>query len=211
VSRDLFEDVQRKLSMHVKENQKHDYIFSGLMRCAVCGRSMAGMQDSHLRGGKRIRRPMYRCTSYYQYGVRRCTNSHTIMETTVEKFLIENIKALAEVTLAGYELEDAPQKDNRAKIAGIRRKMDRLKDLYVNELISIEQYKTDLGKYTADITALEADQPEQRDTSALDALLHIDLGAVYSQMTNKEKRYFWRALLKEIRFDASKNLEPVPL
>jgi hypothetical protein len=68
-----------------------------------------------------------------------------------------------------------------------------------------------LGKYTADITALEADQPEQRDTSALDALLHIDLGAVYSQMTNKEKRYFWRALLKEIRFDASKNLEPVPL
>ena len=207
VDQKLFEDVQRKLTIGVKCSQKYDYIFSGLMRCTCCGAKMAALTDSHLRNGKRYRRPLYRCVKHYQYGLNLCQNSHTIMESTVEKYLLGNVRGLAETTVAGYQIEEAPRKSNEAKIAAVQKKLDRLKDLYVNELITLDQYKEDAEHYRADIESLRAETVEQRDTSALDAILHVDLGTVYQTMTNNEKRYFWRSVIREIRFSSDKTLE----
>lgn len=49
VDRDLFFEIQRKLSLNVKVSQKRVYIFSGLIRCAECGNIMAGLQQHQFR------------------------------------------------------------------------------------------------------------------------------------------------------------------
>ena len=206
IDRDLFEDVQRKLKMNVKSSQKHTYIFSGLIRCAECGSVFGSGQYTRKRNGKTIHIPTYRCVKRYNNGLHECDNAKTIWEHVLEKYLLNTIRPEIKNMILKYEVESPDKKDNSTRIAAIEKKLAKLKDLYINDLISLEEYKTDREQLCADIEALKEPEPPQ-DISKLKDLLSSDFESMYETFTKEEKRFFWRSIIQEIRFGKDRNIE----
>lgn len=208
ISRDLFDRVQRKLQYNVKSSQRYPYIFSGLVVCSCCGHAMSGCTQSTSRNkktGQRYKYPAYRCRGAYPN--RRCENRKIVYESTLEKYILENIKPLISQYLVDYEIKAAPVVDNRQKRAAILKKIDRLKELYVNDEITMDEYKTDKARYMDQISTLPDTSAPEKDLTALREFLNMDITSIYETMTAEEKRYLWRSVIKEIRVNASREYE----
>lgn len=195
ISKELFHDVQRLLSINYKSmNNKHEYIFSGLIRCGCCGNRMSGTQTSY-------KKNWYRCNSYWNT-IHRCDNKKGFSEAMMEEYLLTHLRDLIgeELRPRDYELIEEKARDNADRIATLTRKRDRLKELYINELITMEEYKKDRDQFTREIDALQAERPEKRDNSALEALLALDIESIYRTLEKPEKRRFWRGIIDYITF-----------
>lgn len=84
--------------------------------------------------------------------------------------------------------------------------MERLKDLYLDEQIDLDEYRNDKEHLLAELESVQLE--ETPDTSAIDALkslVGLDLTEIYADLTKPEKRLFWRSVVKEIRFDSERN------
>lgn len=209
ISQELFDDVQRKLSMNIKKSQKHTYIFSGLLRCQECGHSMAAYIYYRNRPTKTSRVPSYRCaTRYSRGGIRGCGNTKAITESVLERYLLEHIRPQIKDMILQYEIEQKPAKDNSARISALEKKRSKIKDLYINGYIDMDEYKKDRETIDTEIAALASQKPPRSsDLSALKELLATDFESLYGTFSAEEKRYFWRSIIKEIRFDKNRNYE----
>ena len=203
IDRRLWDSVQRKLSMNIKSSQKHEYIFSGLIRCPVCGYIMSsGMINQKRKSGQYIRQ-RYRCDKYYN--IKACTNTKVIMEITLEKQLLERLRPDLEGMVLKAKAESRPQKDNRDRIAALERKLSRLKDLYVNDLITLDEFKSDKESLQAEIAVLASQKPQEAvDLAEINKLLSQPFETLYGGFTQSQKRFFWRSIIKEIRIDQTR-------
>ena len=196
ISKELFSEVQRLMTINYKSGKnKHEYIFSGLIRCGDCGRKMAGQQTAH-------KKSRYRCNIYIRR-TGKCNNKFSISEEKMEEYLLTNLRDLIgeELRPRDYELIEEKARDNTDRIAALTRKRDRLKELYINELITMEEYRQDRDRYTEEIEKLQAVQPESRNRSALEELLKLDIEQIYRTLEKPEKRRFWRGFIDNITFN----------
>lgn len=197
---DLFEDVQRKLRMNVKKSQRHTYIFSGLIRCAECGCTLGG--QTRIKRGKQIR--LYRCPKHFNHKPARCPNTKLITESVFEEQIMAQLRPMIENVVLEFERKAARKTDHTDQIRAVTRKLDRLKDLYVNDLIDIETYRKDKADYEQQLTELSRPAPI-RDVSALKDLLGTDIEDIYWSFSPANKRRFWRGIVKEIRWSADRS------
>lgn len=205
IDRELFEAVQNMLKINVKASQKHDYIFTGLLVCADCGRHLGGNTRRRTRKNCHTIEHQYRCPSAYN-PVRQCNNRKVVCESSLEKQLMTRIRPDIEDILLTAEVQAAPVRDNTARIKTLEKKLDRLKDLFLAELITIDEYKADKERISADIETLKVQQPEvQKDLSALRNLMNSGIELTYWDMSPKEKRRFWRGIVQKITFDHNRN------
>lgn len=205
INQKLFDDVQRKLSMNVKSNQKHTYIFSGLVRCAECGASMGANRRKRKRGNCTTIEIGYRCPIHYQRGDRNCPNTKMLNENVLERYLLYNLKPLMEEHITEYEIEQQPVRDAEKQRKVIEAKISRLKYLYIEGMISIDEYKADRDKLETELSEI-TDQKPEKDLTELKKLLELDIASIYETFTREEKRYFWRAIVKEIRYGLDKKI-----
>lgn len=205
---DLWEDVQRKLKMNVKVSQKQVYIFSGLLRCAECGRTMGGNTRRRQRGNCYTETHQYRCTGYYARMPRQCINRKVAAESVTERYLIEHIKPMIRDRILQYEVMEKSQGRERLpeRIAATEKKIDRLKNLYIEGLIELDAYKADRAALIAQMEDLQrkaAERPTEG-TEGLKRLLKSDVWELYADFTPEEKRRFWRGIIKKIEFSADR-------
>ena len=78
---DEWSDLQRLLGNNIKKSSPRTFIFSGLVKCPVCGRRMGGCTSNNHK--------YYRCTRHID-GV--CSFSKSISEKQIEKWLLDNIE-----------------------------------------------------------------------------------------------------------------------
>lgn len=211
ISRELFDSVQRQLSMNIHSNRKYEYIFTGLIRCADCGHAINGFPQ---RGGKRKDGsyrifPAYRCRIAYPY--KRCPNRKLFYEAPLERYLVEHLHELLEIEISKYEQKNAKVIDYESKRAAIEKKIERLKDLYINEIITMDELKVSKAKYQEELSQLPAEAAaiEKRDLSALRNMLKMDLPSIYFTLNPQERRRLWRSCIREIRVDHDKNIDIV--
>ena len=208
VARQLWDHVQELLGKNIKKSQKHDYLFSGLIRCGDCGKAF-GAYTNRRRDGYGDLYHRYRCTGHYQSKPPACNNTKVITEHVLEKDLVSRLNdAMGELSVS-YEERAKKAWENKQKIQALEHKIDRLKDLYVNDLITLEEYKADKALYSARIAELSegADKPPNSSIKALSGLDGADFGVIYEGFTREEKRRFWRGIIKEIRFNGHRDLE----
>lgn len=208
ISDEMFAEIQRILdhNSNVRVTQKYPYIFSGLLICADCGYKMSGCHISVLskkRSGKvyRYKYPAYECKQYSAY--RKCTNGGEIREITIEQYLLENIVKEVDQYIAEYITAQKGIIDNRSTKNKLRKKLDRLKQLYLNELISIEEYKTDKIALENQIESIPDIVEPKQNILELKRLLNSNFETIYSNLSNEEKRKFWRSFIAEIRVHKS--------
>ena len=192
-----FDSIQRLLeSRSVRCNPTgRVYLFAGLLVCANCGQKMSGTYQPT--NGKAYHN--YRCRNATIY--HRCVHHRQIGEIKLEQWLLGNVQAELDRWQVEWEAQAAarlkkPQVDRGA----IQRKLDRLKDLYVNDLISIEQYRSDHAKYTAQLQQAEEEPAPSPNFTGLRAKIS-DFTISYAKLNRESRREFWRGIIKSISLD----------
>lgn len=208
VSADLFERVQELLAINIKVSQKYSYVFSGLLRCAHCGQAFSGaMRKIKKRNGDGYYKyPFYRCHGAYPN--KRCVNRKIIFESYIERYLLSNIKDLLQKYIADYEITTAKVVDYDSRRATILKKIDKLKDLYINDIITMDELKRDKERYIKELESLPRNQ-SQKDMAPIRKLLKMDLNSVYETLDPAERRQLWRSVIKEIQIDDRRNLKVI--
>ena len=198
--------VQKLLKQNVRQTKFRTYIFSGLCTCSNCGRRMIGTTDRNKSKGTRYK--IYICAGHYR-AIQDCINSKSLNEKKLEKYLVENLKTLA---FADISVKDKRKATNyEKKIASTEKKISRLKELYLNELITLDDYKHDLAAYKADIDTFKAEARKYKgtDKKALYDLVGRNLADWYWTLSEEERRVIWRSVIDQIYFDYDRNTKIV--
>ncbi len=200
ISREQFDRVQQLLKRNVRTTPAgRTYIFTSILTCAECGHKLVGYVS---RGFY-----YYRCSQHFQRG--RCIHNHSAREDAVEAWLFEHLEEELERCKLEWEVQAAEKKRsiNAKDKATLKRKLTKLKELYVNELIDIEEYKKDYEIYTAALNQIpDAGQDPPPNFEAVEQLLQADFRSLYDTLTREEKRTLWRSVIKEIRIDNDQNI-----
>jgi len=217
VSAEMWDECNRLLSRNQRMNKVYDYVFAGLIRCGECGRMMAAATATKYRNGVKVapkvveggrvmyKYPSYRCVA--KMNGRRCIATKQYYETTIEKRVLARIKDDLKDYIANYETSIAPAVDYEAKRRAVERKLDRLKELFVNDLITLDEYKADKSQYEEALAAIPSEAPRYRDLSHLQKVLDMDIEAVYGRMDALKKNQFWRSFIDVIILDNNHNME----
>lgn len=208
IDRDLFDSVQKKLGMNIRDNAKSTYIFTGLVYCGTCGRRLSGR--THRNDDKPNWNTWfyYRCPGVYQTWKEDCTNRRNFTENRIESFLLADIKPFVKRYNARRQNEQDIKRDNSKKIAELRTKVSRLTDLYVDSLITMEDYTKRKDGFLREIEALQR-QEEEPPKADLDWILHFDFDGVYKTFNREEKRLFWRRLVEKIIVYDDWTIQPI--
>ena len=206
IDKDTFDMVQDMLNRNVRQSKTRTYIFSGLCTCSNCGRRMIGTTDRNKSKGTRYK--IYICSGHYR-AIQDCINSKSLNEKKLEKYLVENLKTLAFADISVKDKRKATNFDK--KIANTEKKISRLKELYLNELITLDDYKHDLAAYKADIDTFKAEARKYRgtDKKALYDLVGRNLADWYWTLAEDERRVIWRSVIDQIYFDNDRNIKIV--
>lgn len=85
--------------------------------------------------------------------------------------------------------------------------MQKLKDLYLNDLITMDEFKLDREKLLMQLEKINTeDSRPVKDLSYLKNFLKMDFESVYDSLSIPERRELWRSIVKEIRVDHDKNI-----
>lgn len=211
---ELFYDVQRLLKINIKSGKNHDYIFSGLVICSDCNHTMSGCQHGtskiNSKNGTRIKYKYnsYRCRQ--GCNLHRCVNHKIMIEATLEKHLLERIRPELTKYLAAYEISNLPAVRTDTKRKNLENKLKKLKELYLNDLLTLNEYKTDREKLMLQLDQINSEQTQPvKDLSFLYKFLNMDFESIYDSFTIPEKRELWRSVIREIRINHDKNIEIV--
>lgn len=127
ISQELFDTVQKLTAGNVKATPAgRKYLFSSLLICAECSHRLSSFYNHYT--------IYYRCNHYSARGL--CTHNKLIREDVIEKWLFDHLWEELEKYRLEWEVKEAQRKRTAASIdrAAIRRKLSRLKELYVTTL-----------------------------------------------------------------------------
>ena len=204
ISVEQFDRVQRLIELNAKvyksTRKKTDYVFSKIINCGDCGIRMSG----NTRKGSKRNRPgyvqnVYRCQRHYKNHT--CKNNYNITEKKLEEYLLENVKKLLEQYILEIEVKkQKPKKKPEIDVAKINNKLDKLRDLYLDDMINKVQYKEEFDRLNAILAQSSNDivEPEV-DTKAIEEFLKLDIDKIYITLSPIERRRLWLSVIKEIR------------
>jgi len=188
---EMFDEIQRQIkSRSVRKNQTgRVYIFSGLIKCGRCGHAMSGIANN----GKWL---SYRCTNASMN--HNCTNNHYINEEKLETAILPILTEAFENYVAEYTVE-RNIRDTSQERAQLRKRLDRIKEVYLDGLLTKERYRAEYTAITEKLNSLiETPMPDFQKTRRI---LQQDIVELYPTLTREEKRVFWRSILVKIVVD----------
>lgn len=201
ISPEQFERVQELTKRNSRSNPTGKvYIFTGILVCDECRHNLVGYKSRGIY--------YYRCNQHFQRG--RCEHNHSACEDRVEAWLFEHLSDEIEKYEVSWDVQATGRKKTAAGVerATLKRKLTKLKELYVNDLIDMEEYKKDYETYSAALLKLDEAQIEEKkvDLSGVRQIVSKGFREIYDTLTREEKRTLWKSVLKEIRIDNDQNI-----
>lgn len=179
------------------------YLFSTLVFCRECRHSMSccftiqqqkyGPKEFHY----------YRCKEAVMN--HKCTHNKRINEEALEEALLSEIKAEIQKKVILVEKKARAGPSPKINIPKIKRRIGKLKDLYLEELINKEAYKLEYDTLTARLKAAEAIPQPSIDLNRYCA--EMDLISIYDAMTLKERKIFWLGLIDKVVIDRENHID----
>lgn len=207
MSREDFDRLQSLLSRTPRDTGiKRTYIFSGLIRCPLCGRRLSGMTLKPARGEKKYYYKAYRCQGSNIN--KRCTFSSTVNEAVLENILVDQIEGILDAKIIAVQnFASEKKKIGSNTVADLQAELDRLNYSWQkNRIKSVEEYDR---KYEAIVAQIEALQTKQQKMTAVDygrirRLFKPGWKEVYISLDDEHKRSFWRSFIEAIELDWGK-------
>ena len=205
LSLDRWNKIQSLVERNIKvRHNDRVYAYSGIVFCKECGCHLAGASTKYVKADGTIKYyKHYRCNNAVTR--KECPHNLSIKEDAIDKFIVANLSQ----ELANYKAEfeiNAKQVDYTAKRNKLERKIARLKDLYINELITLDEYKADLSKFNAELDKIPT-QTNKVDCSAILSLLQMDIPSLYKELTCEERQVLIRSVIKSIVIDKDNKME----
>lgn len=201
-----FVQIQQALSRNIRSHQKYDYLFSGLLFCAECGSRLNACQIHVVvkRNSGKVYRycyPAYQCSRHNTAGT--CSMKRKIRETQIEKILLEDLKQELKPYKADLSVTGTHTADNRPRKSALKNRIRRLKELYLNGAITVDEYTSDRLKLETELGLLpDMEEPSKSETDFM-RYAEYDFETLYQLLDHIEKRRFWRSFLSEIRISKS--------
>ena len=121
--------------------------------------------------------------------------------------MLDRIRPELEKYIAEYEVANLPAIRTDAKRRNIEGKLQKLKNLYLNDLLTMDEFKLDREKLLMQLEKINAEETRPiKDLSYLRDFLKMDFESVYDSFSIPERRELWRSIIKEIRVDHDKNI-----
>ena len=176
------------------------HLFSGLLICDDCGRRLISQV---------IRRPSGTYTSYrcaHSDNSHLCPNRRSLSERTVERYLLNYIQHDLAQYLVEVEVQSKGSHAAQDNTELIRTKQERVKELFIHGMISLDEYKNRVEDLERKIIVLPARNGP--DLTKLKRLLEGDFPTLYNALSREEKRSFWRGVLRELHTHQGKIIGP---
>lgn len=199
---ETWQKVQNLRKKKTVERKKYPDLFSGLLYCNNCGNRLAKKVDYRVKNVV-VR---YICDNNYRYKVginkKRCSDNKSVRESYIEDFLLNNLdKELSKFTTKISIKPSVKKIDNTKKIKTIEKKINKLKDLYIDDLIDKEEYKKDYEKYRSELNSLKIYNTNElilKDYSHLRKILDSDYKTIYNNLSIENKKKFWLSIIDKI-------------
>ena len=175
VEPELWDVLQRPKRTYTASKHKGEYIFSGIVKCANCGKTMRGMCPDD---------------KYHMYQCHTAGCHVTITQRELERYVLNMIGP----ELNAYRvIVKQRKKDNKAveqERKKLQEKLRRLVDLYTDSLIDRPEYDRRRREIEDRLAATEPqpDLPEIR----------TNFREMYEKLTPEKKNVFWKAFVGSI-------------
>ncbi len=197
LTKDRWDRIQEILRSNNKSTSvKRDYLFSCLIRCDRCQKTLAG-QTSFTR--KKKPKVYYRCNNRFIF--KKCDVPKSIPEEKLETMLLKHIKPYIENYIAEYEIKRINKPKPAIDIKKLRAQQERINKMYQKGRKSEEDYDREFEEIEAKIKAANIDESKPKDLSYLKDIFESDIETLYSKLTRAEKSIFWRSFIKEMTID----------
>jgi hypothetical protein len=119
-------------------------------------------------------------------------------EKKLEAYLLSAIDKKIEEKIFKAENGQAKQNviDNSKEI---NRKLERLKELYINEKITMDEYSADHARIKSELIVV--DNSKKVNKQALREFLNSGYKSIYYTMNDVQKQALWRSIITEIVID----------
>lgn len=203
----LWNNVQKLLKKKTINKTNVDDIFSGLVYCYKCKNRMCKKVDNRTR--KKIIR--YVCDYNYRYkpgtNIKKCSNCGTIREDDIEKYLSDNLKKeFKNFKFKNSIKEEVTTKQDTDEIKRIEKKINKLKDLYLDDLIDKDTYTKDYHKYQAQLESLKILPVinQKYDFTNTEKILNSDYLTLYRKLSKNNKKRFLHTFIDKIYIENGK-------
>lgn len=197
-----FDRIQELAKKNIRKPKSHwSYIFSGLLICSSCNHNMVGFSVAHklVDGTKKVY-VSYRCN--YRAATRLCDRSHAFREEYIEEYMLSHIRPAMSNYVAKYDVfssEAAERRHTAADAAKVRRKIEKLYDLFMDDLIEKDVYRQKYEVLQLELKKCQsAPVSPVRDLSAIKELLSNDWEDVYHNFSKHEKNVFWKSFVRSM-------------
>ena len=191
------------------------YLFSGLIRCPLCGQKLAGTGCHSVinrKTGEKRTYCYYRCNRCH---IDRCCDyTHKISQNLVEEYLLQNLFSEFDKYRIRTEKISAAQKQQLQSRPPekIQSELERLNYIYLKERITYEVYEKEyqrLEQELHDSLTQKHSAPSHKDFSKIEELMNGDLLQVYTVLDQEHRRSFWRGIIQEIHINKDNQIESV--
>ena len=208
ITKERFDRIQDIMSRNARFSTTPNrvFLFSGLIKCPCCGKNLTG---NHTKSYGKYDCLSYRCNAYRIRKI--CTNNQSISERKIEQQLLDNLKQYIgnEIIRVESMADDQPQNDIKQKAEKIKTEMDRLNMMFRKGRIEEEEYDTEYFKLEKKLNNLDvAEAPPRKDLDAIKGILETDYRGIYEELTQENKKAFWRSFIKEFTIDENKKIVP---
>ena len=178
-----------------KAQQNRVYLFTGLIKCAHCGRRMTAKYTVSSNGREYM---YYRC----QGALVGICSTRALSERKIEAYMLDNVRAEMERQVAEYEAKQAaPQKKKKkADISKLQERLRRVNVSYQAGNMTDDEYLSTTAEIKEAIAEAQKGDEENAkvDIAALKALLASDFETLYITLTRDEKREYWCNIIDHI-------------
>lgn len=176
------------------------YLFTGLVFCGCCGRRMSTYNNAgkNADGSPRPAKIYYRCPAHT---MQLCEMKKQIGQNKLERWLLDNLNGEAEKQNAEITKKKAAAPQKATDTSKIMAKIEKLKNLYLDDMIPREIYERD---YVALKSALDEATRYQSiiEEKTVDAAGIYNFTEMYSELTPESRKAFWGRVLKKITVTA---------
>lgn len=171
------------------------YMFTGMIRCPICGRVMVSKFCKN------------RYKEYYYYRcpltlTRACPQKY-LSEEKVEKYVLENVVANLEKFIFSHEIAQPTPPKKKTDSAKLKEQLRRVNVSYQLGNMEDAEYIAETKELKAKIE--KATKEETHDTTvdieALKEFLNSGFDKIYDSLEKADKQRLWRSVIDEIYFD----------
>lgn len=190
-------DSVRSINCIKKTPTGNCYLFTGLVKCPLCGR----MLSANINAKNKKLYVYYRCPG----SVQNRHKHYAVPESRIETALVNNLKEYLDSynsTLINISVDE--KKAAEQQIKSIKDTMKRIDHLFELGRISIDEYDNKISFYSGQLSELNTKLCHKK-TKAND-VIETDWKSMYHALNRDKQQYFWQSIINEIRTDENGNV-----